>query len=189
MPKPLVLTKLMKITVMAAIVAVVGVSARAEQKMIIYVNNRAAPSPVLQLAEATAAGMFSSSGVRIEWHGQIPDSGQVPLGAIAIRLVPQTPSGFLPAALAFTRPFEGVHITVFWDRLQQATRSASPAVVLAHVMVHEITHILQGVDRHSDSGVMKARWTDQDYAAMAWKPLPFTPEDILLIHLGFRSKL
>jgi hypothetical protein len=55
-------------------------------------------------------------------------------------------------------------------------------------MVHEITHIQQGVDRHSNSGVMKARWTDKDYAAMAWKPLPFTPEDILLIHLGFRSE-
>jgi len=189
MPKRLVLTELMKITVMAAIVAVAGVSARAEQKMIIYVSNEATPSPVLQLAEATAAGMFSGSGVRIEWHGQTPDGGQVPRGAIAIRLALQTPAGFLPRALAFTRPFEGVHITVFWDRIQQATRSASPAIVLGHVLVHEITHILQGIDRHSDSGVMKARWTDKDYAAMAWKPLPFTQEDILLIHLGFRSKL
>jgi hypothetical protein len=178
----------MKITVMAAIVVVVGVSGRAEQKTIIYVNNEATPSPVLLLAEARAAGMFSSSGIRIEWHGQTPDGGQVPEGAIAIRIAPQTPAGFLPRALAFTRPFEGVHITVFWDRIEQATRSASPAVVLAHVLVHEITHILQGVDRHSDSGVMKARWTDQDYAAMAWKPLPFTPEDILLVHLGFRSE-
>jgi hypothetical protein len=162
---------------------------RADQKVIIYVDNDAAPSPVLQLAEARAAGMFSSCRIRIEWHGQIPDGGQVRVGAIAIRLAPQTPAGFLPRALAFTRPFEGVHITVFWDRIQQATRSASPAVVLAHVMVHEITHILQGVDRHSGSGVMKARWTDKDYAAMAWKSLSFTPEDILLIQLGLRREL
>jgi hypothetical protein len=157
--------------------------------MIIYVDNDAAPTPVLLLAEARAAGMFSSSGLRIEWHGKTPDGGQVPTGAIAIRLIPQTPVGFLPRALAFTRPFEGVHITVFWDRIQQATRSAPPAVVLAHVLVHEITHILQGVDRHSDSGVMKARWSDKDYAAMAWKTLPFTPEDILLIRLGLQSEL
>jgi hypothetical protein len=178
----------MKITVMAAIVVVVGVSGRAEQKTIIYINNEATPSPVLLQAEARAAGMFSSSGILIEWHGQTPDGGQVPEGAIAIRIARQTPAGFLPRALAFTRPFEGIHITVFWDRIQEVPRSASPAVVLAHVMVHEITHILQGVDRHSDSGVMKAHWTDKDYAAMAWKPLPFTPEDILLIHLGFRGE-
>jgi hypothetical protein len=182
------MTQAIKITVMAATVAVVGVSARAEQKTIIYVNNEATPSPVLLLAEARATRMFSSAGVRIEWHGQTPDGRQVPEGAIAIRIAPQTPAGFLPRALPFTRPFEGVHIIVFWDRIQRATRPASPAVVLAHVMVHEITHILQGVDRHSNSGVMKARWTDKDYAAMAWKPLPFTPEDILLIHLGFRSE-
>jgi hypothetical protein len=189
MPGAPLMTEAIKITVMTAIVAVAAVSARAEQKMIVYVDNEATPSPVLQLAEAKAAGMFSSSGVRIDWHGQTPDGGQVLGGAIAISLAPQTPAGFLPGALAFTRPFERVHITVFWDRIQQANRSASPAVVLAHVLVHEITHILQGVDRHSDSGVMKARWTGKDYAAMAWKPLPFTPEDILLIHLGFRSRL
>lgn len=83
-----------------------------QQKMIIYVDNEATPSPVLQLAEAKATGMFSSSGVRIEWHGRTPDGGKVPRGAIAIRLAPQTRAGFLPGALAFARPFEGVHITV-----------------------------------------------------------------------------
>jgi hypothetical protein len=31
-----------------------------------------------------------------------------------------------------------------------------PTFVLAHVLVHEITHILQGIDRHSESGVMKS---------------------------------
>jgi hypothetical protein len=49
------------------------------------------------------------------------------------------------------------------------------------VLVHEITHILQGVDRHSESGIMKAQWTIDDYRAMASKPLSFTPLDVKLI--------
>ena len=59
---------------------------------------------------------------------------------------------------------------------------------LAHVLVHEITHILQASDRHSDSGVMKARWIAQDYEAMARKPLRFTSEDLDLIHRGAAAR-
>ena len=172
----------MKIMAMAAMAAMVGMSARAERKVAVYVSNDAAPSRVVQTAEVIAAGMFSTSGVRIEWHGHAPDSGQLPAGAIAISLAAQTPATLLPGALAFARPYEGIHITVFWDRIQQ--RPAPAAVILAHVLVHEITHILEGVDRHSDTGIMKARWTSHDYAAMAWKPLPFAPEDLLLVHIG-----
>ena len=69
------------------------------------------------------------------------------------------------------------------DRVAGLSRFAQPAVVLAHVLVHEITHILQGVNRHSDRR-LKAHWTPEDYRAMASKPLPFTPVDVQLIRLG-----
>jgi hypothetical protein len=68
--------------------------------------------------------------------------------------------------------------------VQEKTSRATAGVVLGHVLVHEITHILQGIDRHSETGVMKARWTAQDYSKMTWEPLPFTPEDIDLIQRG-----
>jgi hypothetical protein len=48
-------------------------------------------------------------------------------------------------------------------------------------MAHEITHVLQGIVRHSVSGVMKAFWDESDYSQMAWKPLAFTEYDVLLI--------
>jgi hypothetical protein len=174
----------MKIMAMLVMTAVAGMSAQARRTVAVYVSNDAAPTRVLQLAEVQAAGMFSSSGVRIEWHGRTPDGGQLPVGAIAVSLAPETPAHLLPGALAFARPYEGIHITVFWDRIQQTPRPAPAAVILAHVLVHEITHVLEGVDRHSDSGLMKAQWTSRDYAAMAWKPLPFDPQDILLMHIG-----
>jgi hypothetical protein len=70
---------------------------------------------------------------------------------------------------------------VFYDRIKQ---KPAPGELLAHVMVHEITHILQGISRHSDSGVMKANWSGEDFQRMRYKVLPFAEEDVVLIHRG-----
>jgi len=80
------------------------------------------------------------------------------------------------------------HIVIFYDRVQQAAHPDLIPCLLAHVLVHEITHILQGFSRHSDQGVMKASWDGSDYSAMAWKPLAFAREDIDLIHLGLAAR-
>jgi hypothetical protein len=58
---------------------------------------------------------------------------------------------------------------------------------MAHVLVHEITHLLEGVDRHSATGIMKARWSEGDYFEMRRKPLPFAQEDVNLIHAGLSA--
>ena len=55
-------------------------------------------------------------------------------------------------------------------------------------MVHEISHILQGVNRHSAQGVMKSHWDDRDLREMLWKPLEFTGEDVLLINQGLDAR-
>jgi hypothetical protein len=49
-------------------------------------------------------------------------------------------------------------------------------------MVHEITHLLQGIGRHSATGVMKEVWTAGDFGGMRLRPLSFTPLDIDLIY-------
>jgi len=180
----------MKIILMVAMIAAAGMSVQARDaaenarpRVIVYVNNDAVQPRVLQVAESIAAGMFSSAGVRMEWRGHEPDGGHLAAGAVAIRLAPQTPVHLMPGALAFARPYEGVHITVFCDRIQRVAPGSGPtAVVLAHVLVHEITHILQGSERHSESGVMKATWTGTDYLEMTSQPLGFTPEDMDRIH-------
>jgi hypothetical protein len=70
-------------------------------------------------------------------------------------------------ALAFALPYRGT-------------------AVLAHVMAHEITHLLEAVSWHSETGVMKARWDADDFIRMAITPLSFEPEDIDLIQRGLR---
>ena len=187
----------MKITAILAMTAMAGITASARQqtststssRVTVYVANEAAQPAVLHDAKAMAAGMFSRAGVRIEWRDHRQAASALSPGAISISFATQTPGSFMPGALAYARPYEGVHITVFYDRIERiAPRSAKSAAVLAHVLVHEITHVLQGVDRHSESGVMKADWTGQDYAQMATRPLPFTVHDVVLIQRGLRVR-
>ena len=61
-------------------------------------------------------------------------------------------------------------------------------ILLAHVPAHEIAHILQGVSRHSASGVMKAGFGAADHNKMKRKGLGFTNEDIDLIHIGLDKR-
>jgi len=61
-------------------------------------------------------------------------------------------------------------------------------MILAHVMTHEITHVLQGIERHSATGVMKARWDAKDFLNMTFSPLPFTVDDIDLLHTALRLR-
>jgi hypothetical protein len=128
--------------------------------------------------------MFAGIGAPIEWRAGQPAASS-PHGAIAIELVTETPGTFLPGALAYEQLYEGVHIQVFYDRIKSKLASAE---LLAHVMVHEITHILQGISRHSDSGVMKANWSGEDFERMRYKALPFADEDVVLIHRGLTTR-
>jgi hypothetical protein len=137
-------------------------------------------SPVLIQAEALAGKMFGAIGISLKWRTR-PSSGESSQPPIFVELVTGMAPARSPRALAFALPYEGSHITVFLDRIE-ATQYPGP--VLAHVLVHEITHLLQGIERHSATGVMKARWTAEDYAAMRTGTLPFTPEDVDLIYRG-----
>lgn len=186
----------MKIAMVAALAVAAGWSANVRQsggdtrtKVRVYVDNNAVQPSVLHMAEGIAGTMFATAGVRIEWHGHSSQGGGPRGGAVAIGLASNTPDRLLPGALGFARVYEGVHIDVFCDRLDRLAPGSKMGVpLLAHVLVHEITHMLQGIDRHSESGVMKAYWTASDYAEMVSSPLPFTPLDIQLIHLGLAAR-
>src|ERR1051325_5459793 len=91
-------------------------------------------------------------------------------------------------ALAYAFPYEGTRITILYSRLQWAEchDRLFASRLLAHTLVHEITHNLQAIARHSGTGIMKARWTLDDYNEMALRPLRFEPVDLYLIRLGVK---
>jgi hypothetical protein len=179
----------MKITTMAAVVIAVAVNARAAEVTVYVQGLSVAAAPVMSRAQALANDIFAGVGIKIDWRGGQPSRSRSPIEKpIVVQLINDTPSELKPGALAFARPYEGVHIDVFYDRVRAATEPELTPNVLAHVLVHEITHILQGTCRHSDSGVMKARWNHTDYMEMGQKPLSLTEEDVQLIKNGLAER-
>ena len=154
------------------------------------IDNTSTTVPVLNQAVQLIKEIFATAGVHVEW-----DNGGSRISKIAfdrrviVDITDVTPWNYFEGALGYSRPYEGVHVTVLYDRVHQAAPDAVlRSLLLAHVLVHEITHVLQGVEHHSESGIMKAHWGPADYYAMAVKPLPFTVEDILLLKMGMRFK-
>ena len=173
----------MNVTQILAIAAVFAGSIQAEQSVTVYVQDAAiVPGQTLARAEGLAGKMFAKAGVRINWRVGRPNGDAITVG------MSDVPSADHPGALAFARPFEGVHITVFYDRIHKEIAPDVAPALLAHVLVHEITHIIQGVDRHSETGVMKAHWDTADYNQMLARPLPFTDWDLVLIQNGLASR-
>lgn len=178
----------MRLTAMVAMMAMAGMNLGAEEikeRVIVYLRDNASALPeVKSRAKTLAAKMFAGIGVQIEWHTGCPPASSVER-ALAIELVTDIPQTFRPRALAYAQPFERVHIQIFYDRIKGAL---APTELLAHVMVHEITHILEGADHHSDSGIMKARWTGDDLVQMRRNPLAFAEEDLILIRQGLAAR-
>lgn len=146
-------------------------------------------APALITAEERASRIFAGIGVETEWPERLHSNFCPPNAAIVITLSYHTSPADHPRAWAYARPYEGEHIVVFWDRVQQKVPPGRAPFLLSYILVHEITHVLQDSARHSESGVMKAVWDADDYFRM-WsrKPLGFTEFDVKLIHLGLEAR-
>jgi hypothetical protein len=160
---------------------------------ICVVSEDGAPSSVTQKARATVSWMFARIGVNVRWQSgvlkTISSDGR-PL-TIQVRFAREAPAGVPPEALANALPFgkEGVAVTVMYERIRSvARRSSQEAAILAHVLAHEIGHVLQNTNWHARDGVMKAHWSGQDFDEMERKPLEFTPQDIALIRDGLSTR-
>jgi hypothetical protein len=143
---------------------------------------------VIGLATGQATRMLAAAGVTVAWrtgawHSGAPQDRES-AEAIDAVLTSGRATSFKPGALAYATiaPQSAARIEVFYDRVRGNVRGLAVAPVLAHVLVHEITHILEGVERHSESGVMKAHWDARDFIRMSRTALPFADEDLRLIH-------
>ena len=177
----------MKLAVLMVLLArAVAQGGTPQEKVAVYVQNNAGVSfEVRVLAQSLATQMFARIGVKLEFPPGRP-AGHTSSRKIVVELADKTPPDFQPGALAYATPYEGQHIRIFCDRI--GTENLSPRFyLLAHVLVHEISHLLEGTCWHSDHGIMKAKWTGEDLAQMQRRPLGFTDEDIRLIHSGLSS--
>lgn len=182
---------------MALIIALAGAcSLRAQvdkpgQTISIYVNNRSsAPESITNNSQKIAGEMFKVIGVHVKWQIGTPSASTMEsTRPVVLTITDHTPNDFRPRELAFALPFEGVHIRILYDRLtENASLRDMPSILLAHVMAHEISHTLQRTDRHSTTGLMKARWKHKDYLDMQSGALNFDPIDVQRIHGGLADR-
>jgi hypothetical protein len=129
-------------------------------------------------APAAVSRIFRDIGVRLEWSHD-PRSCVVSQKGIVITFA-DAPAGLRPGDLAYAMPYERHTVVVFIERVK--TRRVRD--LLTYVLAHEIAHILQGIARHSEVGILRPRWSDEDYFDMRAGKLAFTDEDVHLIHLG-----
>lgn len=168
----------------ALLVIVSSVCCAADRKpdVVVYFHSGSLGPEIVGIAEQEASRMFAGVGVSIIWRLGVPkphDDAEVVEAVLEAR----APAGFMAGALASATlgVDSGTRIQIFYDRVQASASPEGVPAILAHVLVHEITHILEGVNRHSGYGIMKARWEQNDFWSMR-KQLPFAPEDIALIH-------
>jgi len=106
---------------------------------------------------------------------------------VRVDLSEDTPPDCPLETLALAHPYAGADkgITVFYKKLRQTAGAVVPEqLLLGHVLAHEIGHVLEGSDRHSQEGVMKAHWSYKDLFGMQDAPLLFAPEDADLLRRG-----
>jgi hypothetical protein len=147
-------------------------------------------------AKALAKAIFARIGVELIWHNGLPRTTQTGMWtgtrpAIGIAW-DKPPEWAGPQVLAAAFPYSSsvTTITLYEDRLVQYLREHKDMeeIVLAYVLAHELAHVMQGIDRHSASGILKAEWSHQDWELMRNGRLTFTPEDVELIREGLKRK-
>jgi hypothetical protein len=175
----------MKLASLAVIAALVGTAVNAQERQVVVCTGSGVKQEIAVPAKTQASKMFSAIGVKLQWRSSWACVKE-PSQAIVVTFSMMTPNDLRPGALAYSLPFEGIHLKIFYDRICEASYS-DRAPILAHVLVHEIAHILQGTNRHS-TGVMKARWDAADFAKMRKSSLTFEPMDVLLIQRGLDSR-
>jgi hypothetical protein len=156
----------------------------------VYVSGRDGSSLLLGSGRPLAAAIFNRISVRLNWHTGELQAGQ---RAFGIRTLEQAPESATCGALASARLVgsSGTEITVYKDRVQRFLDNHSnlAGVAAGYVLAHELAHAMQGVARHSESGILKAQWSNDDYQEMIFQKLAFASVDVELIHQGLAFQL
>jgi hypothetical protein len=146
-------------------------------------NETAVPFQTVVQGKAMAARIFAQIGITVRFHWGDPPQARGP-NVIAVRMGPapaNATDNSLGSALLQSRL-----ITLYLDRIRdvQAHMPNVGPALFGHLLAHEIGHVLQGVPRHSEVGILKPSWSGGDYARMCAGALAFTLEDIERMRLG-----
>ncbi len=150
-----------------------------------------APPSYDRRAKFSASRLLAEAGITLEWRKGAPHAALGP-DVIGINVVASAPPEFANHTLASALPYAAgpVRIQVYFDRLVDyaASCAARGPEIMGYVLAHEIGHVLEGVARHSTTGLMRANWTADDLYRIQRQDLSFAPEDRRLMRSGLEAR-
>jgi len=146
------------------------------------------PVKTQQQVEGQVAKIYREAGVEMEWIPCSTGEGQTALYPrctgyenathLFLRIHPHMRKGMKSEA-AGEAIIPARIINIFWDRIQYEANNLRVPVpeVLAHVIAHEIGHLLLGPNSHAPAGIMAAKWRFRDLINIFQGGLRFTPQE------------
>lgn len=152
-------------------------------------HDRAALRPFVQSqAEDVAGRLFASIGIEVRWVPAPRCAKDPPTGSVVYVYYEASAPSDAPADVSAFARFGGSRVPavyLLYDRVlsRESGFWYRPLVptVMGYLLAHELTHAIQGVVRHSTSGLMKPYWTARDQAAMVDGKMTFTSADVVLL--------
>jgi hypothetical protein len=145
-------------------------------------DNAGVPADILKASQDEVARIFADAGLRVEWTETGP---RFTVHIVPIALGYRTPSS--PVMGMALRNRRGATARIFFNEVKELARSwdVNVSTLLAHVVAHEIGHLLLPYVPHSSTGLMKAEWDRDLVREAAAGSLTFTDAQITRI-LAFR---
>jgi hypothetical protein len=166
---------------------------------VLYFDFVQVPGKVQRLARERVEKIYQKVGVHVDWADCPTIEGTMSMYPnctgfkdethLFLRILPQARSGLKLEAAG-----ETIHgpriINVFWDRArEQAVHYSVPLQeMLAHIMAHEIGHLLLGSNSHAPSGIMIARCKAKNLIEISQGGYGFTPEQAQRIQSDVRRR-
>jgi hypothetical protein len=184
--------------VLCLLITVAATAAKNDQPVVEVflppIVNGANTELAFQYARTVVSQTYAEIGVHIVWRSTASaPSGcwQEPLRRkIVVDFRSTNPAGLTKEALAFSNPYsdEGPCVTLLMDRIRPSAEAnpSTTGFLLGHVLAHEMGHVLQRIARHSDTGVMKERWSWGEIMYMRMGRLHFTVYDTELIMIALK---
>ena len=170
-----------------------------EQSVFVY-NYAQVPANSLERAKREAARIFRQAGVEITWRdcplAATPDQRNpaceqlIGPATLILRIVPQFEyvPGITNKLTLGSSVGNLATVSFRWVRDEAASGIATPSEILGPAIAHELGHLLLGRRGHSPIGIMRPRWTRQDFQRSPLGAFVFTSEDANLIRDGARTR-
>jgi len=155
---------------------------------VLVFNYAQVPGQTLDRAEREVARILHDVGIEVTWrncnpaltdiHQDVNCTQQVSPTDLILRILPDiavTPgvADDRTMGLAFGNI---ASVSFRWVREEVAVVGVMPSEILGVAAAHEIGHLLLGSESHSHSGIMRARWSREDFERAPMGTFTFTPQ-------------